>query len=96
VHLFILCPFTKLIWQKIKNIKKFTQVWRGIDLNECLSNWTADKNASPNLVVYIYWYIWLEINATTFEGKEPPFTAVVINTLGNYQRSMVKKNNPPS
>jgi hypothetical protein len=53
-HLFILCPFTKLIWLKIKNIKKFTQVWRGIHLNECLSNWTTNKNASPSLATYIF------------------------------------------
>ena len=93
-HLFIHCPFTKRIWLKIKFVKKFNQDWSGIDLDDCLSNWTSDKTAPPCLVAHICWFIWLERNATIFEGKEPSVHLVVIKTLGFLHKPVAKMFSP--
>jgi ribonuclease HI len=94
-HLFIHCPFTKLIWKKIKTIKKYKHEWKGNNLVECLTNWTVDKTVPSYLAALICWFIWLERNSAIFEGKEPSTQAVVIKTLGSLKKPEVSKI-PPS
>jgi ribonuclease HI len=45
-------------------------------------------------VAYTCWNIWLERNTTTFEGNKPSISSIVITSLSNYHKSVVKHKNP--
>jgi hypothetical protein len=70
-HLFIHCAFTKRVWQKIITSKHYNQTWEGTDLDNCLTNWTKNKTIPSSLAALTCWFIWLERNASIFEGKLP-------------------------
>jgi hypothetical protein len=77
-HLFIHCPFTKSVWNKINSIKNYKQEWGGSNLDDSLSKWTKNRSASTSLAPLICWFVWLERNAMIFEEKTPSAQSVVI------------------
>jgi ribonuclease HI len=88
LHLFVECPFTIAVWDRIKSAIKHITGWNGTSVAECFKNWKAHNKSYPTLSAFICWYIWLERNYAIFEDGNPSLQKVVYKTLsvvGDYK-----------
>jgi len=90
MHLFIYCSFTRAVWENIKRHTKIAHNWNGNNLCECITHWIEAKTGSPSLAAYTCWNIWLARNAAIFVGKEPSVTTVIIKSMCNYHKPVIK------
>jgi hypothetical protein len=81
-HLFVNCPFTIAVWNRVKIALNLPSGWTGQTMNECYENWTKMNPSFPTLPAFLCWYIWNERNITIFEAGSPSFQKVVYKAIG--------------
>jgi hypothetical protein len=82
-HLFIICSFTRAVWETLKRHTKGVYCWSGNNLGECFSNWTEAKSSNLSLAALTCWNIWIARNEAIFEGKMP---SVSFSSYKNYEQ----------
>jgi hypothetical protein len=85
-HLFMHCPYRKVVWFYCLQVLDFRTHWIGNTLNECMDEWNSRPDLSKNLPLLVCWHIWLDRNNFLFEGKIPSarVTALkVLSTIGS-------------
>jgi len=90
-HLFVNCPFTISVWERIKLALTLSIGWNGSLVFECFENWNVRNILCPTLPAYICWFIWLERNKTIFESGTPSIQKMVYQSLGAVGRSKKKE-----
>jgi hypothetical protein len=81
-HLFVYCPFTISVWERIKMALKFSIGWIGPTMKECFENWALQNHNFPTLPAFICWFIWLERNLAIFESRTPSIQKIAYLSLG--------------
>jgi hypothetical protein len=81
-HLFVNCPFTISVWDRIKAAQSLSSGWNGATVAECFKNWNDQNLSYPSLPAFICWYIWIERNYSIFESGNPSIQKVVHKSLG--------------
>jgi hypothetical protein len=66
LHLFVQCPFTVSIWNKITIHFKLVFGWMGSIVLECFDYWLRRNSACSSLPTLICWYIWNDRNLAIF------------------------------
>jgi hypothetical protein len=95
-HLFVNCPFTISVWNRVKIALKFTNGWNGLTVNECFENWAKQNFDYPTLPTFICWFIWLDRNKTIFESGTPSIQKIVFLAIGAVSNYRIKeKDNLP-
>jgi hypothetical protein len=87
-HLFVECPFTCAVWERVKKSINNLGAWTGNSISECFKNWKLQNSAYPTLPIFICWYIWIERNLAIFEDGSPSIHKVVFLSLlvmGDYK-----------
>jgi hypothetical protein len=71
-HLFVLCPFSKVVWMEVLQSYNLQAQWDKASVMECLESWLLDRSISSvkALPCYVLWGIWLTRNKSIFKGKE--------------------------
>jgi hypothetical protein len=59
-HLFVECPFTRSVWERIKLKLNFPGTWTGNSMNERFKNWRLLFTDYLTLPLHICWNIWKE------------------------------------
>jgi len=80
-YLFVECPFTCSVWERIKSNLKFSGAWTGKSMSEGFKNWRLLFSSYLTLLTYIYWNIWIEQNLVIFENWLPFVQKVVLLSL---------------
>jgi hypothetical protein len=93
-HLFVNCPFTISVWNRVKLALKFTNGWYGLTVNECFENWEKQNFDYPTLPTFICWFIWLDRNKTIFEAGTPSIQKIIFQAIeaASIYRIKVKDN----
>jgi len=81
-YLFVYCPFTTLVWERIKIPLKFSTGWIGSTMSKCFENWAIHNHNFPTLLAFICWFIWLERNLAIFESGTPSIQKITFLSLG--------------
>ena len=81
-HLFVNCPFTVVVWEKVNIALKLTFGWSGNSVIECFENWSKHNYIFQALPTYICWYLWLDRNKTIFESVTPSIQRIMYLSLG--------------
>jgi hypothetical protein len=68
VHLFLLCPFIKVVWKEISRMMGQFISWKGKMVEEAQKYWTstATNNDIIALPLLVCWGTWLARNSTIF------------------------------
>jgi hypothetical protein len=90
-HLFLHCPFTQSVWNKVRIMHGYKTNWFGVNLAECIKIWYEDKSAPSTLAALICWNIWNERNKSIFEGISPSHLAVIYKSLAQHLGNEGKK-----
>jgi hypothetical protein len=80
-HLFVQCPFTCFVWNKIKVHYKLSIGWSGSTVFECFDLWARRNYSLSSLPAFICWFIWIERNLAIFESKSPSMEKVFFYLL---------------
>jgi hypothetical protein len=68
-HLFVNCPFTLSVWEKVKNALKLTVGWNGNSVNECFQNWAKQNYNFQTLpAIFVGTFGLIEINLSSSLG----------------------------
>jgi hypothetical protein len=77
LHLFVNCPFTSVVWNKVIYTLKLSRGWNGSSVSDCYDNWIKANPSYPSLPALLSWYIWIERNLTIFDAGSPSIQKVV-------------------
>lgn len=72
MHLMVLCPFTRFVWQEIKKVHNITAFWEGAYLNSCFQNWFNKSKADIFLPVILCWELRIDGNSILFQDNKNP------------------------
>lgn len=81
LHLFVKCPFTRQVWDRIKIEQKINSVWEGNSLATCYEYWAKTERNFLTLSSLVCWFVSRERNKSVFENGNPSVSAVVYKTL---------------
>jgi hypothetical protein len=82
-HLFVSCPFTVLIWERVKMSLNLANGWNGVTVIECFQNWSLQNNSIRELAAYICWFIWKDGNKKIFEERPPSANRILFLATGS-------------
>jgi hypothetical protein len=66
-HLFLNCPFTRLVWYELKKVLNLDTGWNGNTLVDLFRNWSIQNFNLITLPAFVCWYIWIDRNKSIFE-----------------------------
>jgi hypothetical protein len=81
-HLFIYCPFTIKLWQKLHTVYNLATIWGGISLTSCFEDWIKVEKCYKTLPIIVCWHVWLERNSCIFENRIPSELRACIKIRG--------------
>jgi ribonuclease HI len=97
-HLFITCPFTIAVWDRVKLLVNNKSTWVGNTVAECFKSCFEDKISSIPLVAHLCWFIWIKQNKALFENHKPSIQAIFSKSIAlqNFSSGPVKDKPPKS
>jgi hypothetical protein len=76
-HLFLNCPFTRLVWDELKKSMNLEKGWNGITVVDSFKNWSVQNYRLITLPTFVCWFIWVDRNKALFEGSSPSVHRIV-------------------
>jgi ribonuclease HI len=84
-HLFIKCPFSRQVWDRITLELNLKTNWDGSTLTTCFDYWSHREHKLMHLPSLVCWSIWLVRNKKIFENGTPSTSSATYKTLGLYK-----------
>ena len=58
-HLMIHCPFTQVVWEELKKVSPFAQLWDSPSIRLCYQSWLSGNVDWKELPLITCWEVWI-------------------------------------